>query len=263
MGSPLRFSPPDSLPASLRCGSDRTLKHGQIRGTEGKGKETDNNQEEQGTAGKKRELQGGTAHFKVAGDQECDQDAESEDEDVCSDEIPPQISGISKKGGKNEKHSQQYTGEAGGQKASGGLKQNDDLKQCIDKYGKEKELQMLPHRFIDRSKQGDEGIFSAPFIAEMQQGPGNQGKQNAGSQVRPFADFHGKVPPLRIGFSMFSQEMLRKCNIYYIICNKAEMIIRKTLGKDDKNACPVSIFLVILPGIIQEEYKNGINIQKK
>ena len=178
--------------------SDRALKHGQIRRAEGKGKEADDDQKQKRIAGKKRKPQGGTAHLKAAGGKEGDQDAEREDQDVHNKKIPSQNAGVSKKSGQYEIHPQQYAGEAGGQETAGGLEKNDDLKQRIDEYGEEKKLQMLPDGFVNRGKQGDEGIFPAPFIAEMQQGAGSEGKQDAGGQVRPFADFHGAVPPLRI-----------------------------------------------------------------
>ena len=98
---------------------------------------------------------------------------------------------------------------------------------------------MFPDGFIYRRKQGYKGIFPAPRITKMQQSPGDQRKQDTGSQVCTFFDSHIKIPPFkaeifcgtdkskRSEISSLWREILQKYDVYYNVCNKTEMIIEK------------------------------------
>ena len=204
------------------------MKHGKTGRAEGKGKEAGHNQKQQGIVGQQRQVQGRAAHLQIAGRQKGDKDAQSENQDICSEKISADNPRISKKCRQNKKHSQNHAQHPGGQKAAGDLEKHDDFKERVDKHWKEQQLQMLPDRFADRSKQGDERIFSAPFVAKVKQGACDQSKQDSGKQIGSFSDFHVKF--LLSFYSYISDllhEILRKYDIYYIICNKDEMIVEK------------------------------------
>lgn len=77
--------------------STGTLKQGQAGRAESEGKETDNDEKEQGIIGQQGQVQGRTAHLKVTGRAEGDEDAENKNQDVHRQKISSRNTRVGKK----------------------------------------------------------------------------------------------------------------------------------------------------------------------
>lgn len=225
--------------------STGTLKQGQAGRAESEGKETDNDEKEQGIIGQQGQVQGRTAHLKVTGRAEGDEDAENENQDVHRQKIPSRNTRVGKKRGGYEKHADAHGCDPRGQKTSGDFKKYDNFKQGIDKHREKQELQVFPDRFVHRGEQSYKRIFTAPFIAEMQQNTGGQRKQNTGGQIGLFTDSHNAIPPLEdpeiipVSHTKYYKSMTY--TILYV--TKVKRMAGKRTEKGNKNACPTkSIF---------------------
>ncbi len=151
-----------------------------------------------------------TLHFKIPRSQKSDQYTKHKNQNIHHQIILPTDPGISKKSSHNKEHPQKHPCNPRSQEPPRSLKQHDHLKQRIKKNRKKQHFQMLPHRFIHRSKKRHKRIFHTPFISKMQKNSRSNRKKNSQKQVRAFSDSHSN---LLIYFKIIKKE---RVNVTYL-----------------------------------------------
>ena len=109
-------------------------KQRQLRRREAEGEEADDEEKQQHIDRQQRQLKTGTAHLKIPGQKEGQQDAEDKNQNIQRQKIPPQQSGVSEKSGRDKKHPNADRQKPGRKKMPGGLIKHDDFKKGIEQH---------------------------------------------------------------------------------------------------------------------------------